>query len=152
MANTQAQSKHRGHPAELFSIIMAAAATFLVPAFIWIAGTWNPENKIFWTIPLWIGLFYLIIQMIILLLSATQVRELGVVDSAVAILPLVAGLVTLALNIADHEKFPLSNYQLNVLAVLIIVGAAEFLLTIWIRFIVNRRTLGFAGGGGDGGN
>lgn len=149
---TQAQSKSKGHPAELFSIIMAAAATIGVPLFLWIAGSWNPDNKIYWTIPLWIGLFYLIIQMIILLLSATQVRELGVVNSAVAILPLVAGLVTLTLDIADHAKFALSNYQLNVLAVLIIVGAAEFLLTIWIRFIVNRRTMGFVpgAGGGDG--
>jgi len=131
---------------------MAATATIGVPFFLWLAKNWDPVHKIFWTVPLWIGLFYLIIQMIILLLSATQVRELGVVDSAVAIFPLVAGLVILALNIADHEKFALSNYQLNVLAVLIIVGAAEFLLTIWIRFIVNRRTMGFVPGGDGSGN
>jgi hypothetical protein len=32
------------------------------------------------------------------------------------------------------------------LAVLIVAGASEFLLTIWIRFVLNRRTVSFGGG------
>ena len=43
--------------------------------------------------------------MVFLLQSASQIRALGVLDSVVAILPLVAGLVMLALNIVDSIKF-----------------------------------------------
>ena len=32
------------------------------------------------------------------------------------------------------------------MAVLIVVSAAQFLLTIWIRFVINRRTIGLGGG------
>ncbi len=70
----------------------------------------------------------------------------GVLDSVVAIFPLVAGLVLLALNIVDTSGRPYSSYQLNELAVLIIVGASEFLLTIWILFVLNRRTVTWGGG------
>ena len=134
---------------EWLSIILAVMATIGAPLFISFAQNWEPDHKIFWTLPLWVGLFYLIIQMALLLQSAaSQVHALGVLDSVVAIFPLVAGLVLLALNIVDHQSFPLSNYQLNALAVLIIVGGSEFLLTIWIRFVVNRRTIGFGGDAG----
>lgn len=136
-------------PEEWFSIMMAVAATIGAPAFIAFTNkNWDPQHHIIWTIPLWIGLFYLIVQMLFLLQSAaSQVQALGVLDSVVAIFPLVAGLVLLALNIVDSQSFHFSNYQLNCLAVLIIVGAAEFLLTIWIRFVVNRRTISGLPGG-----
>jgi hypothetical protein len=141
----------RAMPEEWFSIIGSVAAAVVAPLFIRYANwdpanhgglDWEPQNHIFWTIPLWIGLFYLIIQMAFLLQSASQVRALGVLDSILAILPLVAGLVLLALNIVDSKTFHFSSYQHSALAVLIVVGGAEFLLTIWIRFVVNRRTIG----------
>ncbi len=137
---------NRAQPEEWLSIILALSITIIAPVYISFVHNWEPEHKIFWTAPLWVGLFYLIFQMAFLLQSASQVRALGVLDSVVAIFPFVVGLVLLALNIVDHSQFSLSSYQLNVLAVLIIVGASEFLLTIWIRFVVNRRTIGMSDG------
>jgi hypothetical protein len=75
-------------------------------------------------------------------MSASQIRALGVLDSLISLVPLLLGLTMLVASIAIPSRLPLSNYQLNTLAVLIITGGAEFLLTIWIRFVVNRRTLG----------
>ncbi|MFY9639844.1 MAG: hypothetical protein WCD20_14635 [Rhodomicrobium sp.] len=153
-----ANPSSRAMPEEWFSIIMAVAAAIIAPVLIRYANwnpanhdgaDWVPENHIYWTVPLWIGLFYLIIQMAFLLQSASSIRVLGVLDSILAILPLVSGLVLLALNIVDSKTFHFSSYQHSALAVLIVVGGAEFLLTIWIRFVVNRRTIGL-GGGGDG--
>ena len=134
---------------EWLSIILALSATIFGPLAIWLTGNWEPQNKIFWTLPLWIGLFYLIFQMALLLrLVSASDRNIsqGVLDSVVAIFPLVAGLVLLALNIVDTSGRPYSSYQLNELAVLIIVGASEFLLTIWILFVLNRRTVTWGGG------
>ncbi len=154
----------RAMPEEWFSIIMAVLTAVVAPVLIQYANwnpadhidpvtkqalDWAPQNHIYWTVPLWVGLFYLIIQMAFLLQSASSIRALGVLDSILAILPLVSGLVLLALNIVDSKSFHFSSYQHSALAVLIVVGGAEFLLTIWIRFVVNRRTIGL---GGDGGN
>ena len=83
-----------------------------------------------------------IIQLALLLVSSTQIRATGVLDSVLAIAPLVAGVVILV-QLIINLNFQISNYQLNTLAVLIVAGGAEFLLTISIRFIVNRRTIGF---------
>jgi len=154
MANPSA----RAMPEEWFSIIMAVVTAIIAPLLIRYANwdpanhdgaDWVPANHIYWTIPLWIGLFYLIFQMAFLLLSVSSIRALGVLDSILAILPLVSGLVLLALNIVDSQTFHFSSYQHSALAVLIVVGGAEFLLTIWIRFVVNRRTIGLGGGGGN---
>jgi hypothetical protein len=134
------------HPEEWFSIILALVAAIAAWGYIGYCPKCEPERAIYWIIPVWLGLIYLIVQMAFLLLSASQVRALGVLDSIIAIVPLVVGLVMVALSILIPEKLPLSNYQLNTLAVLIVTGAAEFLLTIWIRFVVNRRTLGVGGG------
>ncbi len=151
MGQQSAGQVERTYPEELFSIAMAVFATIAAPLFIWFTGNeaWVDPQKtghLWWTVPVWIGLFYLIIQMIFLLQSASQIRALGVLDSVVAIFPLVAGLVLLALNVVDASKFHFTTYQHNSISVLIVVSAAEFLLTIWIRFVVNRRTIGLGGG------
>jgi hypothetical protein len=152
MANGQGVQVDRTYPEELFSIAMAVFATIAAPVFIWFTGgeVWVDPVKtghLWWTVPVWVGLFYLIIQMIFLLQSASQIRALGVLDSVVSIFPLVAGLVLLALDVVDSAKFHFTNYQHNTISVLVVVSAAEFLLTIWIRFVVNRRTIGLGAGG-----
>jgi hypothetical protein len=141
-----AQPRSSTHPEEWFSIILALIAAVGGWIYIGYFPNHEPERPIYWIIPVWFGLIYLIVQMAFLLMSANQVRALGVLDSVISIVPLVVGLVMVALGILVPTKLPLSNYQLNTLAVLIVSGAAEFLLTIWIRFIVNRRTLGLGGG------
>jgi len=37
---------------------------------------------------------------------------------------------------------PFSAFQLNALAIMLAASLGEFLLTIWVRFVVNRRTIG----------
>jgi hypothetical protein len=78
--------------------------------------------------------------MMLLLVSATQIRVLGVLDSIVSIFPFVAALVTTIEWILGH--LPFSLFQLNALAIMLAASLGEFLLTIWVRFVVNRRTIG----------
>ena len=75
-----------------------------------------------------------------LLVSATQIRALGVVDSIAAIIPVVAGLVTGIEWVLG--RLPLSSFQVNALATLLVTAGGEFLITTWARFILNRRTVG----------
>src|SRR6516165_12325966 len=109
--------------------------------FFWIAPDLSPTSHIAWAVPGWIAGAYLVVQMLFLLVSATQIRGLGVLDSVLSILPVVAGLVIMVEWILGD--LPLSMFQLNVLGLLVAASAAEFLLTIWIRFVINRRTIGF---------
>ncbi len=135
------------HPEEWFSILLALIATIGGAIFIGYYPGYKPDDAgggVAWAVPVWIGFFYLIIQMTFLLFSASQIRALGVLDSVLAIAPVVAGLVILVQTIIS-PTFHMSSYQFNSLAVLIVAGASEFLLTIWIRFVLNRRTVAFGG-------
>src|SRR5215475_13042083 len=140
------QARPSTYPEELFSIVLALSSAIGGWIYIGYFPNYEPERPLLWIIPVWLGMLYLIIQMGFLLMSANQIRALGVLDSVITIVPLVVGLVMVVLTILVPEKLPLSNYQLNTLAVLIVTGGAEFLLTIWIRFIVNRCTLGLGAG------
>jgi hypothetical protein len=52
----------------------------------------------------------------------------------------VAGLVTATEWLMGHLN--LSTFQINALATMLAAGLGEFLLTVWVRFVVNRRTIG----------
>jgi len=129
------------HPEEWISILMAVGATIGSVLFFWIAPGLSPENHFAWAIPGWVAGAYLFIQILFLLVSATQIRALGVLDSIIAILPVVAGLVMVVEWSLGHLQ--LSLFQLNVLSLLIATSLAELLLTVWIRFVINRRTIAF---------
>jgi len=129
------------HPEEWSSIMMSVGVALGSVVFFWIAPGLSPTSHIAWAVPGWIAGAYLVVQMLFLLVSATQIRGLGVLDSVLAILPVVAGLVIMVEWILGD--LPLSLFQLNVLGLLIATSVAEFLLTLWIRFVINRRTVGF---------
>jgi hypothetical protein len=74
-----------------------------------------------------------------LLVSATQVKKLGVSDPIIAALPFVAGMAVVAAWLLG--RLPLSYFQLNGLAFLLATTLAEFFLTVWIRIVVNRRAV-----------
>jgi hypothetical protein len=133
-----AQTK-AAHPEEWISILMALGATVGSLLFFWLAPAFSPESHIAWAIPGWIAGAYLVIQIFFLLVSATQIRTLGVLDTIVAILPVVAGLVMVTEWLLGH--LPLSPFQLNALALVIATSLSEFLSTVWIRFVLNRRTI-----------
>jgi len=102
--------------------------------------TFQPTSGLAWTIPGWLAFFYLFTQMLMLLVSATQIRVLGVLDSIISIFPFVAALVTTIEWMLGH--LPFSLFQLNALAIMLAASLGEFLLTIWVRFVINRRTIG----------
>jgi hypothetical protein len=127
------------HTEESLSILMALVAAIGSVGFFWLAPQFEPQSHIAWTIPGWIAGCYLFLQIFFLLISATQIRALGVLDSILAIVPVVAGLVTVVEWLLGHLL--LSVFQLNCLAMLIATSLGEFLLTVWIRFVINRRTI-----------
>jgi hypothetical protein len=131
---------HSTHPEEWLSMLMSLAATAVVMAFFWLAPTFQPTSGLAWTIPGWLAFFYLFTQMLMLLVSATQIRVLGVLDSIISIFPFVAALVTTIEWMLGH--LPFSLFQLNALAIMLAASLGEFLLTIWVRFVINRRTIG----------
>jgi hypothetical protein len=135
----QARVKKVAHPEESASILMALAATVGSLAFFWLAPGYSPQHGIIWAVPGWLAAIYLFLQILSLLVSATQIRTLGVLDTIVSIFPVVAGLVLVAEWLIGH--LPLSGFQLNALAMVIGTSLAEFLLTVWIRFVLNRRTI-----------
>jgi hypothetical protein len=126
------------HPEEWLSILICLVGTAAATFFIWTAPTFDPANGPAWSIPVWLALAYLLAQLVFLLVSASQIRALGVLDSIIAIVPVVAGTVTAVEMFLGHLN--LSAFQMLALAALVVAGVAEFLLTIWIRFVLNRRT------------
>src|SRR5262249_2218406 len=128
------------HAEEFFSILMTVGAAIGAVVYFWIAPGFSPQSYA-WAMPGWIAGAYLVLQILFLLVSASQVRALGVLDLVLAILPVVIGLVIFVEWLLGH--LPMSLFQLNVLGLLIATALAEFLLTVWIRFVINRRTIGF---------
>jgi hypothetical protein len=141
------QPRQTAHPDEWLSIVVALGGTAIAAAFLWTAPQFEPKSGALWALTVWCGFAYLLVQMIFLLLSATQIRAVGVLDSVISIAPVVAAVVIAIEWIMG--RVPLSDYQINTLLVLLIAGAAEFLLTIWIRFVINRRTIAFADSDGN---
>jgi hypothetical protein len=126
------------HPEEWFSILICLLGTALAVASMWGAPAYQPAFGPAWSLPVWFALFYVLVQIVFLLVSATQIRALGVVDSLVAILPVIAGAVTGIEWMLGHLN--LSLFQAMSLLALLVAGLSEFLLTLWIRFVLNRRT------------
>jgi hypothetical protein len=128
------------HPEEWLSILLALATAALALGFFWLAPGYQPASGFAWTIPGWAAFIYLFLQMLGLLVSATQVRVLGVLDSVISIFPFVGAFVTVVEWLMGH--LPLSAFQVNALAIMVATTLAEFMLTIWVRFVLNRRTIG----------
>jgi hypothetical protein len=136
---TSDSRQQTAHPEEWFSILLALGGAAAAIAFFVLAPGFQPMRPLVWAIPGWMAGAYLFVQIVFLLVSATQIRTLGVLDTIVAILPVVAGLVMVVEWGLGH--IPLSHFQLNALVLLIATSLAEFLLTVWIRFVLNRRTI-----------
>jgi hypothetical protein len=136
---TADSTQRTAHPEEWFSILMALGGAAATIAFFALAPGFQPIRPYVWAIPGWMAGAYLFAQIVFLLVSATQIRTLGVLDTIVAILPVVAGLVMVVEWALDHLH--LSSFQLNALGLMIATSLGEFLLTVWIRFVLNRRTI-----------
>ena len=120
-------------------MLLCVLGTLVATAIIWTSPRFQPDSGPLWQLPVWLALFYLLVQLVFLLFSAAQIRILGVVDSVVAIVPVVASIVLGVEWLLGH--LDLSTFQASSLAAFLVAGAAEFTLTLWIRFVLNRRTI-----------
>jgi uncharacterized membrane protein len=136
--------RRAAHPEEWLSILFALVASLGASFYFWTAPGYSPDAGLLWAVPGWFAFAYLFLQMLFLLVSATQIRAVGVLDSIVAIFPVVAGLVIVVEWMLGH--LALSTFQVNALAIFLAAAVGEFLLTIWIRFVINRRTLAIDAG------
>ncbi len=134
------QASRAAHTEEWFSILICVLGTAFATGAIWAAPSYQPTFSPAWTIPVWLAFLYVLVQIIFLLISATRIRALGVVDSVVAVLPVIAASVTGVEWMLGHLN--LSLFQAMSLLALLVAGLSEFLLTLWIRFVINRRTFG----------
>ena len=133
------QAAHVAHTEEWFSILLSLAGTAVAIGVIWEAPAYEPANGLVWALPVWAAFLYVLIGIVLLLVSATQIRVLGLLDSVLAVLPIIAGAVTGVEWLLGH--LPLSAFQAMTLLALLVAGTSEFLLTLWIRFVLNRRTV-----------
>lgn len=133
------------HTEEWFSILLCLSGTALAVFAIWTAPGFEPAgNPAAWTLPVWLAFAYVLVQLVFLLVSATQIRALGVVDSMIAIAPVIAGVVLGVEWLLGHLS--LSSFQAMSLLALLVAGLSEFSLTLWIRFVLNRRTFAIDSG------
>ena len=118
---------------------LAAAAAYL----FWFMPNYSPTTDWPKYALAWIVIGYLAVQLIALLQTVLEIRLSGILDSVLSIVPFVVGLVAL-LNAAQGH-IELSAFQYQALYLLLATSLLDFLITMWIRFAVNRRTFGVAG-------
>jgi hypothetical protein len=118
------------------ALALAGAATYL----FWVVPGWTPTSEWPNYALAWIVIGYLAVQLIFLLETVVSVRFTGMIDAVVSIVPFVIGVVAL-INTAQGV-LRLSPFQENALALLLAMSLLDFVVTMWIRFAVNRRTLG----------
>ena len=132
-----ADPARRGLSAEMWSIILALAVSVL--AFVWFKyfPDYTPQYDWIRSLPGWLALGYITVQLWMLLDSALRIRPTSVIDAVLAIAPVVTGIVCGVLWLVDYLH--LSLFQLNALAMLITTGVVEFVSTLWVRNVVLQR-------------
>ena len=132
-----AESARRGLSAEMWSILLALAVSAL--AFVWFRyfPDYTPQYDWIRSLPGWLALGYITVQLWMLLDSALRIRPTSVIDAVLAIAPVVTGIVCGVLWLVDYLH--LSLFQLNALAMLITTGVVEFVSTLWVRNVVLQR-------------
>jgi DMSO reductase anchor subunit len=129
-----------GHSGEYLSMGSAVLLTCAAAYFFWFVPNWNPTSDWPKYLLAWLVIGYTAVQLITLLETVLSVRFTGIVDTVLTIVPFVLGLVALV-NLAQGTVH-LSEYQEQALYLLLATSLLDFIATLWIRFAVNRRTLG----------
>src|SRR5688572_1438913 len=127
----------RGLSSEASSIILSLGVSIVAFVFFKFAPNYTPEYNSIRGLPGWIALGYITIQLWMLLDSALRIRPNSVIDAVLAITPVVTGIVCGVLWMVDY--MPLSLFQLNALAMLVVTGVVEFVSTLWVRNVVLQR-------------
>src|SRR5215210_8657991 len=97
-----AMTGKRGLSAEMSSIILALAVS--VAAYVWFRyfPDYSPEQNWVRGLPGWLALGYITVQLWMLLDSALRIRPTSVIDAALAIAPVVTGIVCGVLWMVDN--------------------------------------------------
>ena len=123
--------------AETSSILLALAAAVLGFVFFKYFPDYSPEYNWVRSLPGWLALGYITVQLWMLLDSALRIRPTSVIDAVLAIAPVVTGIVCAVLWLVGFLH--LSLFQLNALAMLTVTGIVEFVSTLWVRNVVLQR-------------
>lgn len=136
------------HPTRMFEAFSSIGIAILLAVaggiFFFRWGNWEPAeggSKLWYYMLAWIVLAYLAAQLIALLSTAIDSRSIGFGDTICSILPAVVGAVVLVEYL--QKIIDLSTFSLNALMLMICTSALEALVTLWVRFTVNKRTIGF---------
>ena len=122
---------------EMASIILTLSVSVLAFLFFKYMPNYTPNETWIWSLPGWLSLGYITIQLWLLLDTALRVRAAGVIGAVLAIAPVMTGIVIGVLWVIDYLQ--LSGFQLNALALLIATGIVEFVSTLWVRHVLLQR-------------
>jgi hypothetical protein len=129
----------RGLSTETVSIILTLTVSVLAFLFFKYMPDYTPNQAQtwIWSLPGWLSLGYITIQLWLLLDTALRVRAAGVIGAVLAIAPVMTGIVIGVLWTIGYLS--LSGFQLNALAMLIATGIVEFVSTLWVRHVLLQR-------------
>ena len=134
-----AVTRRRGLSTETVSIILTLTVSALAFLFFKYMPDYTPNQAQtwIWSLPGWLSLGYITIQLWLLLDTALRVRAAGVIGAVLAIAPVMTGIVIGVLWTIGYLS--LSGFQLNALAMLIATGIVEFVSTLWVRHVLLQR-------------
>jgi len=127
----------RGLSAEMSSILLALGVSIFAFLFFKYVPDYSPAVNWIRSLPGWLALGYITVQLWMLLDSALRIRPTSVIDAVLAIAPVVTGIVCAVLWMVGNLH--LSLFQLNALAMLTATGVVEFVSTLWVRNVVLQR-------------
>ena len=115
---------------EWASIFLTLTVSLLAFLFFKYMPNYAPEQgqTWIWSLPGWLSLGYITIQLWLLLDTALRVRAAGIIGAVLAIAPVMTGIIIGVLWIIGN--LTLSGFQLNALAMLIGTGIVEFVSTL----------------------
>jgi hypothetical protein len=124
---------------ETASIILTLSVSVLAFLFFKYMPNYTPGDgqAWVWSLPGWLSLGYITIQLWLLLDTALRVRAAGVIGAVLAIAPVMTGIIIGVLWMISYLS--LSGFQLNALLMMIGTGVVEFVSTLWVRHVLLQR-------------
>jgi hypothetical protein len=134
-----AKPTRRRFSTEMASITLTLTVSVLAFLFFKYMPNYTPTEAQNWirSLPGWLSLGYITIQLWLLLDTALRVRAAGIIGAVLAIAPVMTGIIIGVLWMIAY--LPLSLFQLNALAMLIATGIVEFVSTLWVRHVLLQR-------------
>jgi hypothetical protein len=132
----------RPRTADGWSVFLAALVTFGIPLWFWSSANtgYTPEGWV-WSLPWMVAFIYYQIQMLFLLTSIGRSDDLGMRDSVVSGLSVLSvfGTVVIIGFTSIQGVSTVDGFGWTTLMAALFAVAGEFLSTLWVRFLVNRR-------------